>query len=121
MTKGCVRLALAALLCLIPSATAFAQGSSTGTISGVAVDADGAVIPGATVTIKNVRTGETFSTVTSGDGVFTVPALITGTYSVTVSLEGFKTAILDSVVVNSGITASVRATLQIGGLTEQVV
>jgi hypothetical protein len=121
MTKGCVRLALAVLVCLSASATAFAQGSSTGTISGVAVDADGAVIPGATVTIKNVRTGETFNTVTSGDGVFTVPALITGTYSVTVSLEGFKTAILDSVVVNSGIVASVRATLQIGGLTEQVV
>jgi hypothetical protein len=105
----------------ITGSGAFAQGSSTGTIAGVAVDADGAVIPGATVVVKNIRTGETFETVTSGDGVFRIPALITGTYSVTVSLEGFKTALLDNVVVNSGITASVRASLEVGGVSEQVV
>jgi hypothetical protein len=116
-----MRLILAALFVSLASISAFAQGSSTGTISGVVVDSDGAVVPGATVNIKNVRTGETFSTVSSGDGVFNVPALITGTYSVTVSLEGFKTAVLDNVVVNSGITASLRARLEIGGLTEQVV
>jgi hypothetical protein len=116
-----MRLILAALFVCFASISVFAQGSSTGTIAGVAVDADGAVIPGATVTVKNVRTGETFSTVTSGEGVFNVPAVITGTYTVTVSLEGFKTAVLDNVVVNSGITASLRARLEIGGLIEQVV
>jgi hypothetical protein len=116
-----MRLILAALFVCFASISAFAQGSSTGTITGVAVDADGGVIPGATVTVKNVRTGETFSTVTSGEGVFNVPALITGTYSVSVSLEGFKTAVLDNVVVNAGITASLRARLEIGGLTEQVI
>jgi hypothetical protein len=121
MTQGCVRFAFAVLFACVTGVSAFAQGSSTGTISGVAVDTDGAVVPGATVTVKNVRTGETFSAVTSGDGIFNVPALITGTYSVTIALEGFKTAVLDNVVVNSGITASLRARLEIGGLTEQVV
>lgn len=97
-----------------------AQGSSTASISGVIVDTDGAVIPGADVVVRNTLTGESFTTVSSGQGVFSVPALNTGTYSVTVSLLGFKTALLNSVVVNSGVAASVRATLEVGGLTEQV-
>jgi len=121
MTKGCVWLMTAALITLAASSGAFAQGSSTASISGVVVDTDGAVIPGADVVVKNVRTGETFTSVSSGQGVFTVPALITGTYSVTVSLQCFKTAVLNEVVVNAGVTASVRATLEVGGLTEQVV
>jgi hypothetical protein len=100
---------------------AFAQGSSTAGISGVVVDSDGAVIPGATVTVRNVKTGELFHTVTSGEGVFAVPALITGTYSVTVSLEGFKTALLENIIINAGVPANVRATLEIGGVSEQVV
>jgi hypothetical protein len=59
--------------------------------------------------------------VSSEKGVFSVPALITGTYSVTVSLAGFKTAVLNNVIVNSGVSANVRATLEIGGLAEEVL
>ncbi len=121
MTRGWLRLTATIVLTLTASASASAQGSSTASISGVVVDSDGAVIPGANVVVKNIKTGETFSTVTSGQGIFSVPALITGTYSVTVSLEGFKSAVLNDVVVNAGVPASLRAVLEIGGLTEQVV
>jgi hypothetical protein len=121
MTHGWLRVVAAGLLALITSAGgAFAQGSSTASISGVVVDTDGAVIPGATIVVKNIKTGESFNTVSSGAGTFSIPALITGTYTVSVSLEGFKTALLNNVVVNSGVPASVRATMEIGGLTEQV-
>jgi hypothetical protein len=120
MTHGWVRLVAAGLFTLITSAGAFAQGSSTASISGVVIDSDGGVIPGATIVVKNIKTGESFNTVSSGAGTFSIPALITGTYTVTVSLEGFKTALLNNVVVNSGVPASVRATLEVGGLTEQV-
>lgn len=120
MKHVCLRVVAAALITLLTSAGAFAQGSSTASISGVVVDSDGAVIPGADIVVKNNGTGETFTAVTTGAGVFSVPALITGTYTVTVSLQGFKTAVLNNVVVNSGVPASVRATLEVGGLTEQV-
>ena len=83
---------LGALLSLSMTTGAFAQGSSTAAISGVVVDADRAVIPGADVVVTNKATGETFNTVTSGQGVFAVPSLVTGTYTVTISLNGFKTA-----------------------------
>ncbi len=46
--------------------------------------------------------------------------MITGTYTVTISLSGFKTMVLERVVVNAGVPASVRAKLEIGGLQELV-
>src|SRR6185503_16175927 len=54
-------------------------------------------------------------------GVFALPSLITGTYTVTVSMQGFKTVVLNNVVVNAGVPASVRATLEVGGLAETVM
>jgi hypothetical protein len=119
--NGWVRAVVTAAIALLMSVGAFAQGSSTASISGVVVDSGGGVVPGADVTVKNNGTGETYSAVTSGQGVFSVPSLITGTYTVTVSLQGFKTVVLNNVVVNAGVPASVRATLEVGGLAEQVL
>ena len=113
-------LALSLIVCLA-SVGAFAQGSSTASISGVVVDSAGGVVPGADVTVKNNGTAETFTAVTSGQGVFSIPSLVTGTYTVTVSLQGFKTVVLNNVVVNAGVPASVRATLDVGGISEQVI
>src|SRR5262245_22770441 len=116
-----VTLLTPALIVLLAAGPVSAQGSSTASITGVIVDTDGSIVPGADVAVKNLGTTETFRTVSSSQGVFTVPSLITGTYTVTVSLQGFKTAVINNVVVNAGVPASVRATLEVGGLTEEVV
>jgi hypothetical protein len=121
MTCYCVRMVgVVSLLAALTAGAAFAQGSSTASISGVVVDSDGGVVPGASVVVTNTATGETFPTVTKEGGAFNVPSLITGTYTVTVSLEGFKTVVISNVVINSGVPASVRATLEVGGLAETV-
>ena len=120
MNRGWVRLVTAVVFVAATALNAFAQASSTASISGVVVDTDGGVLPGADVVVKNVKTGETFPTVSSDRGVFSVPALITGTYSVTVSLQGFKGIVIDNVIINSGVPVNVRATLEIGGVTETV-
>ena len=121
MRRRRVSVAGALAIACLTAVGAFAQGSSTASISGVVVDSAGGVVPGADVIVKNNGTAETFTVVTSGHGVFAVPSLITGTYTVTVSLQGFKTAILNDVVVNAGVPASVRAVLEVGGVSEQVV
>ena len=113
-------LVAAAVLALFGS-NAFAQGGSTSSISGVVVDSGGGVVPGADVVVKNDGTGESFTTVTTEQGVFSVPSLNTGTYTVTISLQGFKTVVLNNVVLNAGVPASLRAKLEVGGLEEQVV
>jgi len=98
-----------------------AQGSSTSTLAGTVLDQQGGALPGATVVARNVRTGARSMAVTSTQGTFSIPALAVGTYIVTISLEGFKTSVLENITLNAGVPASVRATLQLGGLQETVV
>jgi hypothetical protein len=119
MKHMCVRLVTVALCALLAATSAWAQGS-TANITGVVMDSGGGVIPGADINVKNNGTGETYNAVSNEQGLFSFPSMTTGTYTVTVSLQGFKTAVLNNVVVNAGVPASLRATLEIGGLTEQV-
>ena len=100
---------------------AYAQGGATSTLSGTVTDASGAVIPGADVRIKNNATGAQSTAVTADNGTFSVPALNAGTYTVTISLMGFKTVVLNDVVLNAGVPASVRPKLEVGGLEEMVM
>src|ERR1700738_872662 len=96
-----MRLVLAAALTLAVSAAAHAQGSFFTSLSGTVVDSSGGVIPGANVKIRNNGTGTEFNAVSASDGGFTVPSLTGGSYSVTVSLMGFKTAVLHNVTLNA--------------------
>jgi carboxypeptidase family protein len=111
-----------ALIASLGSVTsARAQGTATSSIVGVVVDSADAVVPGATVLVKSDTTGAEYSVVTSAAGDFTVPALNVGTYTVTVTLSGFKTFVLKNVVVTAGGPSNVRAKLELGGLEESVV
>jgi len=112
-----------AMLMLIGLTTipAYGQGGTTSTLSGIAVDSSGAVLPGADVTIKHLATALTQTAVTNADGAFSFPGMNVGTYGVTVTLSGFKTFVSNNVVLTSGSPANVRATLEIGGIEEQVV
>lgn len=98
----------------------FAQGGTTSTLSGVVVDNSGGVIPGADVVAKHNATNVTTTAVSNAEGLFSFPGLPIGTYSVTVSLQGFKTYIANNVVLTSGAGANVHVTLEVGGLEEQV-
>ncbi|HEY0876733.1 MAG TPA: carboxypeptidase regulatory-like domain-containing protein [Vicinamibacterales bacterium] len=109
-------LAAAFALCFNPT-TASAQGA-TSSISGTVVDSAGGAIPGATVVVTN-ESGASFDTVTNAEGVFNVPALAAGGYKVSVSLTGFKTAVID-VQVAPGTPAAVKAVLEVGQISETV-
>ena len=120
------RLFLTGLFCFaIGAATsvpALAQGGgATTSLSGTVTDTSGAIIPGATVAVKSNATSTQFDTVSNESGYFTVPALDPGAYTVTVTLMGFKTAVLNDVRVNASTPATVRVALAVGGLEETVV
>ena len=123
MRHKCVRLWLAAAIVLaIASASAFAQGgATTSSIVGTVSDASGAVIPGAAVAVRNNATGADYSATTNEQGGFTIPSVNPGAYTVTVTLMGFKTAVVNDVRVTAGTPATVRVTLTVGGVEESVV
>jgi hypothetical protein len=101
---------------------AFAQGGVSGTtLSGVVVDAQGGIIPGATVVVKNNATAAESRTVTGSTGEFVVAGLVPGRYTVTVSLMGFKTFVAPDVQVVAATPLSLKAALQLGEFTEKVV
>jgi len=111
------------VVCLLVGAAGpvFAQGGTTSTISGVVVDTAGGVVPGADVQVTHSATGVTQSAVSNEQGAFSFPGLNVGTYTVTVTLQGFKTFVANDVVLTSGAPASIKATLEIGALEEQVL
>jgi hypothetical protein len=121
MGQRVFRLLLALAISVGISAHANGQGGATSSLSGVVTDASGAVIPGATVTAKNDATAAESSAVTSEQGSFSIPALNAGTYTVTVTLMGFKTAVLNKVVLNAGVPAAVKPILEVGALEETIV
>jgi hypothetical protein len=120
MRYGFVTLILVVALVAIARAPAYGQGGITASLSGTVVDSSGAVLPGVSVTVRNNATSTEFTAVTSENGTFVVPALLPGTYTATVSLEGFKQVVLNDIVINAGTPASVRAVLEIGTLQETV-
>ena len=116
----CVAFFALTVTAVLPAA-AFAQGANTSTLSGTVTDTSGAVIPGASVIVKRTDTGLTSEAVTNSEGQFTVPQLAAGKYTVSVSLQGFKTATVNDVEINAGVPAGVSVKLEVGGIEEQVV
>src|SRR5215472_9050562 len=95
---------------------------TTGTVAGTVKDAQGGVVPGATVVFISETKGTKSApqvTYTTGDYVF--PNVAADTYSVEVSMEGFKTLTRKNVVVTGGDRVAVPAvTLEVGGAAETV-
>ncbi len=123
MLKGKVsrNLYVCALLaqCMIFSSRAFGQ-SDNGTINGSVKDPSGASVIGATVTIKNQANGGERSTVTNGEGLYSITNIPSGTYSISVDAKGFKKFESSSNKLDPSSTLAVNATLQIGSSTETV-
>jgi hypothetical protein len=96
-----------------------AQGLTAGTVSGVVVDPNGAVVPNASVTIANSVTGYTRTVNTDKDGGFRFDNVPMNNYQVSVSATGFA-AISESVAVRTSVPISLKIPLAISSATETV-
>ncbi len=102
------------LLLAAPAAAQFDRGQ----ISGRVKDAQGAVVPGATVTATNNQTQTTSTTVTDGTGFYTFPNLQAGRYNVSAELQGFKKALRNDVQLDAAGAVTLDFALETGALTE---
>lgn len=92
------------LAALVVFAGILAAQTVTGTIQGTITDTSGAVLPGVTVTVRNMDTGAERTVVTNESGIFTAPFVQIGRYTVTAALSGFGT------VAREGIQVTLNAT-----------
>ena len=92
----------------------------SGTIQGSVNDASGAAVPNAQITIANQDTGASRETMSTGDGVYSVPSLLPGKYSVSATAQGFSPAEVKDIVVNVGSDTRVDLKLQVGQMTQLV-
>ena len=89
-----------------------------GTITGNITDPNGATVPGATVIVKNIETNVATTVKTNDDGSYTVPLLLPGKYSVSVTGDGFKTSVRENIELKVDDRLTIDFTLEIGTQAE---
>ncbi len=95
----------------------FAQQS---TIQGIVTDAGDASIPGATMTVTNVRTGVSQKVKSSEIGLYSIPFLVPGTYSIRAEADGFSTKTLANLKLDVGATARADIQLAVGSVESSI-
>src|SRR5947207_2509599 len=93
---------------------------TTGTIQGTVADANGAIVPGASIEIKNLDTNLTRTLTTDEGGRFVALALPPGPYSVTVSKPGFATAVAERLDLTVGQALNLPVAMKVSQVQERV-
>ncbi len=112
------RIIVTALVLLCAAAKANAQ--QTGTINGRIVDAQGAAVPGVTVTATSTSTGFARTVVSDGEGIYRLNGLPVGAYDLHAEISGFAPWERKRVTVNVAQTTDLNIDLQLAGMTEAV-
>ena len=114
-----LRVLLTLLLTMGLAAPAWAQGER-GVIGGTVADAQGGVLPGVTVTARNINTGVIQSTVTEADGKYRFGALPLGTYEIKAELPGFATPTVTNLTITINRELQQNITMGLSALQESV-
>jgi hypothetical protein len=103
---------------LVVSDTPLAAQGTIGTILGTVTDSSGSVVPGATVTARNIGTGAAQPGVSDSEGRYTIPALPVGDYEVEAELQGFQSVVRTGIRLSVGADVVVDFKLPVGEITE---
>ena len=120
MSTAFLRLGVCCLLAVTLGASPLGAQSTSGTIQGVVLDNQGGVVPGATVTARNVDTNVSRSVATDAGGVYRLLEMPLGNYEVTVELTGFSRYVRSGVTLSVSQTAVVDAEIRPAALTEVI-
>lgn len=117
-TKLLVAFFLMTLSLISNVAKVVGQGSAY--LTGFVQDPSGAGVPGATVVIKNMKTGTEYSAKTTDTGVYRSAALPSGSYDVTVQANGFKSYVGRGVEIQLGQARGLDITLEVGEISQEI-
>src|SRR5205823_4896929 len=104
---------LLAVVIAVASAAPAAAQVQTGSILVKAIDEQGAVVPGAAVSVSSPVLPQELTGVTDSGGIYRVPGLTVGRYTVKMSLSGFQTVSRQDVIVVQGQTASIEVSMKV--------
>ena len=109
-------------LCVLAlwSVTAYSQ-IITGTIQGTITDKTGAILPGVSVTVRNVDTNLSRNTLTNETGNYVVPLLPVGRYEVTAEYQGFTTQVKSGIDLQVEQKANINFLLEVGQMSERIL
>ncbi len=112
-------IAFSCLLAVLSVLPTVAQ-TSAGTIQGTITDSQGARVPGVKITATNGATGLVIPAQTDANGLYNIPSLPIGTYSVKAEKDGFETVTQTSIILTVGRQAVVDISLKVGQVSSQV-
>src|SRR5258708_29853009 len=95
-----LKVALIAGLWVACAGAVFAQSMNAGDIRGIVTDTTGAAVPGVTVRVLNKDTGVAKELITNQDGLYDTSSIVTGSYEVTFSKDGFSKFVRSNVTIN---------------------
>jgi hypothetical protein len=107
------------LVFLLCSTVAFGQ-RDLGTITGTVTDPSGSAIANAKVTVTNDATGVSSQTVTTDAGVYSIPAVQPGTYTLSLEAPGFQTSQQKGIIVTPGSVSTANVPLQVGNASQTI-
>jgi outer membrane receptor protein involved in Fe transport len=107
------------LACALAGPAAMAQ-QTTGNINGRIVDAQGAAVPGVTVTGRNTQTGFVRTDVSDAEGIYRLTALPVGIYDITAELQGFSKFEARAIVLSVAQTLDVNIALKVASVQESI-
>jgi hypothetical protein len=103
----------------LASGILLAQGERA-TITGTVTDASQAVVPGASVSVRDVATNVVTRTESNSAGIYYLPSLPPGEYELTAERQGFRPAKVSAIPLSTGLTATINVVLEVGTVTEAV-
>ena len=118
MKQRLLSFTMAIAFALAMTQVAFGQAPTTGSLTGTVSDPSG-VVKGATISVQSL-TGAEFTAQTSDSGAFVVPSLPAGLYTVTVTAQNYKKAVITDVKIDVGKPSSLNLQLEIGTPEETV-
>ncbi|MFS8087280.1 MAG: carboxypeptidase-like regulatory domain-containing protein, partial [Acidobacteriota bacterium] len=92
----------------------------TGSLRGTVKDAQGSVVPGASVMLTNAKTNQSFETTTDAEGRYRADNLPSGLYSLAVSASGFQKAFVSNLNLTAGVRSNFGVNLEVAGISESV-
>ncbi len=123
MTHRCLKVLSLLAVCMavmVLAVNANAQSGSQGSVTVIATDATGGVVPGAALELTDTATNDIRRATTREDGSYTFVNLLIGEYKLTVSRSGYQSSVATGIVVHAALTTDVSISLKVGTSTQSV-